>query len=56
MQTFWILYINRVVEGSNDGGSSWHVLDERTSQVFDKRFQRKTYKIRSMGFLSNIFR
>lgn len=49
-------YINRVVEGSNDGGSSWHVLDQQTSQVFDKRFQRKTYKIRSTGFLSNIFR
>ncbi|XVE89862.1 hypothetical protein DITRI_Ditri20bG0028700 [Diplodiscus trichospermus] len=45
-----------VVEGSNDGRSSWHVLDERTSQLFDKRFQRKTYKIRSTGFSSNIFR
>ncbi|XP_022719172.1 peptide-N(4)-(N-acetyl-beta-glucosaminyl)asparagine amidase isoform X2 [Durio zibethinus] len=48
--------MNWVVEGSNDGGSSWHALDEQTSQVFDKRFQRKTYKIRSTGFLSNIFR
>ncbi|XVF42169.1 hypothetical protein PTKIN_Ptkin01aG0338000 [Pterospermum kingtungense] len=45
-----------VVEGSNDRGSSWHVLDERTSEVFDKRFQRKSYKIRSTGFLSNMFR
>ncbi|KAK6233012.1 hypothetical protein SCA6_003085 [Theobroma cacao] len=45
-----------VVEGSNDGGSSWHVLDKQTSQVFNKRFQRKTYKIRSTGFSSNTFR
>ncbi|XVF06299.1 hypothetical protein REPUB_Repub06bG0035200 [Reevesia pubescens] len=45
-----------VVEGSNDGGSCWRVLDEQTSQMFDKRFQRKTYKIRSTGFLSNVFR
>ncbi|OMP03360.1 Transglutaminase-like protein [Corchorus capsularis] len=45
-----------VVEGSNDGGLSWHVLDEQTSQLFDQRFQRKTYKIKSTGFLSNNFR
>ncbi|OMO96376.1 Transglutaminase-like protein [Corchorus olitorius] len=48
--------MNWVVEGSNDGGSNWRILDERTSEVFDKRFQRKTYKITSTGFLSNIFR
>ncbi|KAL4376937.1 hypothetical protein GQ457_02G034590 [Hibiscus cannabinus] len=45
-----------VVEGSNDGGLNWHVLDERRSQMFDKRFQRNTYNIKSTGFLSNIFR
>ncbi|TYI57622.1 hypothetical protein E1A91_D11G294900v1 [Gossypium mustelinum] len=45
-----------VVEGSNDGGSSWHVLDERRSEMFDKRFQRKTYNVKSAGFLSNMFR
>ncbi|TXG65906.1 hypothetical protein EZV62_007181 [Acer yangbiense] len=45
-----------VVEGSNDGGSSWHVLDKQTSQMFGNRFQRKTYKIKSTGFLSNAFR
>lgn len=45
-----------VVEGSNDGGLSWHVLDERRSEMFDKRFQRKTYNVKSAGFLSNMFR
>ncbi|GKV27341.1 hypothetical protein SLEP1_g36525 [Rubroshorea leprosula] len=45
-----------VVEGSDDGGSSWHVLDEQTSQLFDKRFQRRSYTIRSTGLQSNIFR
>ncbi|KAH1083470.1 hypothetical protein J1N35_023231 [Gossypium stocksii] len=45
-----------VVEGSNDGGSSWHVLDERRSEMFDKCFQRKTYNVKSTGFLSNMFR
>ncbi|KAK5786288.1 Peptide-N(4)- (N-acetyl-beta-glucosaminyl)asparagine amidase -like protein [Gossypium arboreum] len=45
-----------VVEGSNDGGLSWHVLDERRSEMFDKRFRRKTYNVKSTGFLSNMFR
>ncbi|KAG8479102.1 hypothetical protein CXB51_028981 [Gossypium anomalum] len=45
-----------VVEGSNDGGLSWHVLDERRSEMFDKPFQRKTYNVKSTGFLSNLFR
>lgn len=45
-----------VLEGSDDGGSNWHVLDERTSQMFDKRFQRRSYTIKSNGFRSNIFR
>ncbi|KAL9447668.1 hypothetical protein AB3S75_015190 [Citrus x aurantiifolia] len=45
-----------VLNGSNDGGSSWHVLDKQTSQMFENRFQRKTFKIKSTGFLSNAFR
>ncbi|TYJ11467.1 hypothetical protein E1A91_A11G278700v1 [Gossypium mustelinum] len=45
-----------VVEGSNDGGLRWHVLDERRSEMFDKRFRRKTYNVKSTGFLSNMFR
>ncbi|RVW38106.1 Peptide-N(4)-(N-acetyl-beta-glucosaminyl)asparagine amidase [Vitis vinifera] len=46
----------RVVEGSNDGGSSWRVLDEQFSQRFETRFQRKTFKINSLGLSSNAFR
>ncbi|KAJ4977424.1 hypothetical protein NE237_002530 [Protea cynaroides] len=45
-----------VVERSDDGGSSWHVLDKQTSQMFEKRFQRKTFFIHSVGSLSNAFR
>ncbi|XP_042477367.1 peptide-N(4)-(N-acetyl-beta-glucosaminyl)asparagine amidase [Macadamia integrifolia] len=45
-----------VVEGTDDGGSSWHVLDKQTSQMFEKRFQRKTFKIHSLGCPSNAFR
>ncbi|KAB1228227.1 Peptide-N(4)-(N-acetyl-beta-glucosaminyl)asparagine amidase [Morella rubra] len=45
-----------VVEGSGDGGSSWHLLDKQTSQTFEARFQRKTYKITSVGLLFNVFR
>ncbi|KAJ0253861.1 Peptide-N(4)-(N-acetyl-beta-glucosaminyl)asparagine amidase [Hirschfeldia incana] len=45
-----------VLEGSNDGGSTWHVLDKQTSQVFEERFQRKSYKITSPGFQANLFR
>ncbi|CAH8299180.1 unnamed protein product [Eruca vesicaria subsp. sativa] len=45
-----------VLEGSNDGGSTWQVLDKQTSQVFDERFQRKSYKITSPGFQANLFR
>ncbi|XP_043702666.1 peptide-N(4)-(N-acetyl-beta-glucosaminyl)asparagine amidase isoform X2 [Telopea speciosissima] len=48
--------MNWVVEGSDDGGSSWYVLDKQTSQMFEKRFQRKTFKIHSVGRLSNAFR
>uniref|UniRef100_A0A1J3JQJ4 Peptide-N(4)-(N-acetyl-beta-glucosaminyl)asparagine amidase n=1 Tax=Noccaea caerulescens TaxID=107243 RepID=A0A1J3JQJ4_NOCCA len=45
-----------VVEGSSDGGSTWHVLDKQTGQVFEERFQRKSYKITSPGFQANLFR
>ncbi|KAG5232624.1 peptide-N(4)-(N-acetyl-beta-glucosaminyl)asparagine amidase [Salix suchowensis] len=45
-----------VVEGSHDGGSSWHVLDEQTSQMFKNRFQRKSFKINSDSVPCNTFR
>ncbi|XP_076928523.1 peptide-N(4)-(N-acetyl-beta-glucosaminyl)asparagine amidase-like, partial [Bidens hawaiensis] len=45
-----------VVEGSDDGGSSWRVLDEQTGQTFDNRFQRKAYKVKLQGVLANVFR
>ncbi|KAJ8572995.1 hypothetical protein K7X08_009506 [Anisodus acutangulus] len=45
-----------VLEGSENGGSSWHLLDKRTSQMFDKRFQRKTFTVSSPGcYLSIAF-
>lgn len=34
-----------VVEGSDDGGISWCVLDKQSSRLFEKRFQRKTFKV-----------
>ncbi|KVH92225.1 peptide-N(4)-(N-acetyl-beta-glucosaminyl)asparagine amidase isoform X1 [Cynara cardunculus var. scolymus] len=45
-----------VIEGSDDGGSSWRVLDEQTSQMFHNRFQRKTYTVKLQGFFANVFR
>ncbi|KAL9273552.1 Peptide-N(4)-(N-acetyl-beta-glucosaminyl)asparagine amidase-like protein [Drosera capensis] len=45
-----------VVEGSDDGGSSWHIIDKQTSQKFEGRFQRKTCKVTSSGVESNTFR
>lgn len=45
-----------VVEGSDDGGSSWRVLDSQTSQIFENRLERKTFKIKSEPFPSNAFR
>ncbi|KAI3943365.1 hypothetical protein MKW92_037759 [Papaver armeniacum] len=45
-----------VFEGSNDEGSSWHVLDKQNSQFFEKRFYRRTFKISSVGYPSNLFR
>ncbi|XP_050275005.1 peptide-N(4)-(N-acetyl-beta-glucosaminyl)asparagine amidase [Quercus robur] len=45
-----------VVEGSNDGRSSWHLLDKQTSQMFEDRFQRRTFKITPVGLQFNVFR
>ncbi|XP_048324055.1 peptide-N(4)-(N-acetyl-beta-glucosaminyl)asparagine amidase isoform X1 [Ziziphus jujuba] len=45
-----------VLEGSNDGGSTWHLLDERISQMFGGRFQRRTFKVASIDLLSDFFR
>lgn len=46
----------RIVEGSEDGGSSWHLLDEQTNQIFDNRFQRRSFFVTKTGLLSNTFR
>lgn len=45
-----------VVEGSDDGGSSWRILDKQTSQMFKDRFQRKSFKINSDSVPCNTFR
>ncbi|KAF5750481.1 hypothetical protein HS088_TW03G00818 [Tripterygium wilfordii] len=45
-----------VVEGSDDGGSSWRILDKQTSQLFENRFQRRTFKVGSLAVQSNAFR
>ncbi|KAJ8452478.1 hypothetical protein Cgig2_000067 [Carnegiea gigantea] len=45
-----------ILEGSSDEGSSWYVLDKQTSQKFEDRFQRKSYKIKSCGRQLNAFR
>lgn len=45
-----------IVEGSEDGGSSWRILDRQNSQAFDRRFQRRTFVCESQGFLANAFR
>ncbi|XP_062084498.1 peptide-N(4)-(N-acetyl-beta-glucosaminyl)asparagine amidase [Humulus lupulus] len=45
-----------VLEGSDDGGSSWNLLDKQTKQKFDERFQHRTYKIASPGPQLNAFR
>ncbi|KAL0928102.1 hypothetical protein M5K25_002342 [Dendrobium thyrsiflorum] len=44
-----------VVEGSNDGGLSWTVLDKRSSQLFEKRFQRRSFRVETTS-LCNAFR
>lgn len=46
----------RIVEGSSDGGTSWNILDKQTSQMFDKRFHRRTFKIESVRQMSNAFK
>ncbi|MED6123556.1 peptide-N4-(N-acetyl-beta- glucosaminyl)asparagine amidase [Stylosanthes scabra] len=45
-----------VLEGSNDKGISWRVLDNRTSQFFEERFQRREFLINSESFQANLFR
>ncbi|GAU11615.1 hypothetical protein TSUD_346070 [Trifolium subterraneum] len=45
-----------ILEGSNDEGNSWQVLDKQTSQFFKDRFQRRTYMINSAHSPSNLFR
>ncbi|KAK1280900.1 Peptide-N(4)-(N-acetyl-beta-glucosaminyl)asparagine amidase [Acorus gramineus] len=46
-----------VLEGSDDGGANWNVLDKQSSQIFGKRFERKMYKINlSARRASNAFR
>lgn len=45
-----------IVEGSADGGSSWLVLDKQAGQKFESRFERKMYKIESVGVKSNVYR
>ncbi|KAJ6846192.1 peptide-N(4)-(N-acetyl-beta-glucosaminyl)asparagine amidase [Iris pallida] len=44
-----------VVEGSDDGGVSWYILDKQSSQNFEKRFQRKTFRVDTRR-ISNAFR
>uniref|UniRef100_A0A1D1XNE9 Peptide-N(4)-(N-acetyl-beta-glucosaminyl)asparagine amidase n=1 Tax=Anthurium amnicola TaxID=1678845 RepID=A0A1D1XNE9_9ARAE len=44
-----------ILEGSEDGGSSWTILDTRKSEMFEERFQQKTFKTKA-GCLSNTFR
>ncbi|CAM8997590.1 unnamed protein product [Rhodiola kirilowii] len=45
-----------VLEGSDDGGSSWYILDKQTSITFQNRFERKTFKLGSAARPSNAFR
>ncbi|KAI4301909.1 hypothetical protein L6164_035146 [Bauhinia variegata] len=45
-----------ILEGSNDEGMNWHVLDKQTSQTFEERFQRRTYIISSASLPCNMFR
>ncbi|XP_068656339.1 peptide-N(4)-(N-acetyl-beta-glucosaminyl)asparagine amidase isoform X2 [Aristolochia californica] len=47
--TEWIL------EGSEDGGHNWTLLDKQTAQLFERRFERKTYKV-NVSRRSNMFR
>ncbi|PKA52565.1 Peptide-N(4)-(N-acetyl-beta-glucosaminyl)asparagine amidase [Apostasia shenzhenica] len=44
-----------VFEGSEDGGMSWNVMDKRSSQIFEKRFQRRNFRLETRS-LCNAFR
>lgn len=45
-----------VLEGSNDGGQTWSVLDSQKSQFFEMRFMRKTFIITREKQMCNAFR
>ncbi|XP_047341537.1 peptide-N(4)-(N-acetyl-beta-glucosaminyl)asparagine amidase [Impatiens glandulifera] len=46
-----------IVEGSDDGGCSWQIMDKQASQTFENRFQRKAFEIKkSATLLANAFR
>ncbi|CAI0384550.1 unnamed protein product [Linum tenue] len=45
-----------VVEGSTDGGSNWYILDKRASQVFEDRFQCRSFEVQRQGLCCNVFR
>lgn len=46
-----------VLEGSNDGGCTWTVLDARKSQLFSRRYERKSFKIlQERRIMCNAFR
>ncbi|XP_020256663.1 peptide-N(4)-(N-acetyl-beta-glucosaminyl)asparagine amidase [Asparagus officinalis] len=47
--------VDWIVEGSDDGGINWYLLDKQSSQLFEKRFQRKTFKV-DTSRKSNAFR
>ncbi|XP_074567332.1 peptide-N(4)-(N-acetyl-beta-glucosaminyl)asparagine amidase isoform X2 [Curcuma longa] len=44
-----------ILEAKQVGGSTWILLDEQKSQIFDRRFQRKAFTVK-MKFKSNLFR
>ncbi|CAN1285477.1 Peptide-N(4)-(N-acetyl-beta-glucosaminyl)asparagine amidase [Linum perenne] len=45
-----------IVEGSDDGGSNWHILDRRTSELFEDRFQCRSFQVTRKGLSCNAFR
>ncbi|KAL6862155.1 hypothetical protein ACP4OV_016804 [Aristida adscensionis] len=44
-----------VLEGSTDGGSTWDTIDARSSEMFERRFFRKTFTV-AKGYKANAFR
>ncbi|TVU39062.1 hypothetical protein EJB05_12465, partial [Eragrostis curvula] len=44
-----------VLEGSDDGGSSWITIDERSSEIFESRFCRRSFSVHKRC-KANIFR